>query len=185
MYTVVKSLYYLGLGEVLALVFKVAHHKLFVRFGYSLSHCGTQTFQTVFRRRHGYFGRYAVVISICLHFKQVYVAFNGAVLVKGNDYGAYGRTELRLKLLKALVEVAVFFFHTGDNEHCRLAVLYRLSVSLYGADLNAVLCGKRYYNAFCGADSFVKSCSKIKLTGSIENIYFNVFPLAVSKRSTE
>ena len=185
MYTVVKSLYYLGLGEVLALVFKVAHHKLFVRFGYSLSHCGTQTFQTVFRRRHGYFGRYAVVISICLHFKQVYVAFNGAVLVKGNYYGAYRRTELRLKFLKALVEVAVFFFHTGDNEHCRFAVFYCLSVCFYSADLNTVLCGKRYYNAFCGADSFIKSCGKIKLTGSIENIYFNVFPLAVSKRSTE
>ncbi len=176
-----NTLYKLFLGEFL--LHEEFVHKLLVCLRDRLGHCRAQTRDTVLGRGHLYLGRNALlIIFVCLHGQEVYVSLNGTVLIIRYDYRAYGRTENGLHLRKYSVKVAVLDLHTGDRHHTSLVAFSRELVGFYRTGTYSILAVYGDDNALCGADTLVQTADKIKLTGSVDNVDFDIVPGHIGNR---
>ena len=94
----------------------------------------------------------------------------------GDDDGAYCAAELFFELLENAVEVRLAVVVFIDEEHLGNVDLGSIVPCQLGADLDAGLCIDEYDRASRNAQSLFDLTDKIKVAGSVENVYLAALP---------
>ena len=149
--------------------FKELFHQCLIGFRHRLTDGGDQTFQPVFhlfrnlRRGHiRFYGIALVVVFVRLHFNQIHIGNDLAVLDHWNHNRAHSGTEYGFQLCQGIVEIGVGIIDLGDDEHLGAPQLCSGIIGLAGAHLDAGFCRNGQHYRIRSLDALQHTAGKVE-----------------------